>query len=1148
MDNERLIPDKDLEQLEKFNHELVQVIKNMGSFLDPLNEVSNGLSKAATNYKALNDLINKHEKVISDLTAEEKERVRIQGEIERLQARIISSTTKEAREVAQLRSEVQKNNRTNAISARELKAQSNSIEEQRARVARLKQEWSNMDRSLPDFTAKTTELREANKALKEMEKEVGILSRNVGNYPTEGKGGFFGAFQVFAGNILTKAVSGIAQLISKGKEFVKVGIDIAAKAEGITTAFAKLNSPDLLSNLREATRGTVSDLLLMQSAVKAENFSIPLNSLGSLLKFAQQRAQETGESIDYLTNSIINGIGRKSPLILDNLGISAVRLREKVESTGDFTQAAISIVNEELEKQGTLALTSADKAQQASVKWENAQLKLGQSFKWLRDVWNEISGNIADSISKLTGEARSAVEIYDEQIARVGDLERKTKPLAERYDELKSKVSLNKNEQAELNTIMNSIAGTVPGVVTEFDRYGNILSINTDKVYEYIQAERARLEYVNNEAIESEKEKLKWMEAQANILGKQLQTGTKQVSSLGINDNGRMGIVNERVALTAEETKNIFDQHEQLLRKIKGANQEIARLSGTSIQEQEKEYIKREQQRDAFNTMNKQQLDKWIKDTANANSEYLRLAQQVYGSRFGSTSTGSNDKTIIKTLESSHNSEKKAIRDLAEFDIKSNADAAKAIVRDQQASYVERTEALQSYLDHQKDLVETSANNQAESLIESLVSSGLGRERAEQEAQNRILLIRRNAEENLQKIELEGIEIQKSIDKDYTDYLLSEISKRANAKSEEAGISENKDLRELAFQYREGNLKTEEYEKQKTEIVRKYALERMNIEMLSLFESLHAAGITAEQRESIEEKLGQERINYQKYVNETIISDEEKAAKDREAIERQLAAKRKEILQGVIEFASALFARYTENRLQKVDEEEEIEQERADQERDRIETLEEAGAISKEESDARKAAVDAQQEKREKDLEQKRIQIQRRQAIFEKAMSATKVITDTAVAVMAAWTNPLTAPGLIPTIIATGALSLATILAQPLPQYAKGTDKHPGGLAVVGDGKKHEMVITPDGRIYKTPKTDTIIDLPAMSQVIPDFDQAIKAMAFTPTSSGSESAPVINIDINRLAALQQENVKVLKQIKSGQRLESSRRLLREILN
>ena len=181
--------------------------------------------------------------------------------------------------------------------------------------------------------------------------------------------------------------------------FVKEGIQMASIAEGVRNAFVRLNQPNLLSNLRSETKGLISDFLLMQSAVKADKFNIPVEKLGSLLKFAQQRAQETGDSVDYLVTSIINGIGRKSSLILDNLGISATRLQDEVGKAGDFTKGVINIVNEELEKQGELALTSAEKAQQSAAKWQNAQLKVGNSLKWLKDRYSELSGAAADAIS-----------------------------------------------------------------------------------------------------------------------------------------------------------------------------------------------------------------------------------------------------------------------------------------------------------------------------------------------------------------------------------------------------------------------------------------------------------------------------------------------------------------------------------------------------------------------------------------------------------------------------------------------------------------------------------------------------------------------------------------------------------------------------
>lgn len=190
-----------------------------------------------------------------------------------------------------------------------------------------------------------------------------------------------------------------AQLSSAVVNFVKESIQMAAIAEGVRNAFTKLNQPDLLVNLRKETKGLINDFLLMQSAVKADKFNIPVEKLGSLLKFAQQRAQETGDSVDYMVTSIINGIGRKSSLILDNLGISATRLQDEVGKAGDFTKGVINIVNEELEKQGDLALTSAEKAQQSAAKWQNAQLKVGNSLKWLKDRYNELSGAAADAIS-----------------------------------------------------------------------------------------------------------------------------------------------------------------------------------------------------------------------------------------------------------------------------------------------------------------------------------------------------------------------------------------------------------------------------------------------------------------------------------------------------------------------------------------------------------------------------------------------------------------------------------------------------------------------------------------------------------------------------------------------------------------------------
>ena len=57
---------------------------------------------------------------------------------------------------------------------------------------------------------------------------------------------------------------------------------------------------------------------------------IDIQKLPDLLKFASIRAMETGQSVDYMVSSIVTGLGRKSPLILDNLGLKLKDLDAEV--------------------------------------------------------------------------------------------------------------------------------------------------------------------------------------------------------------------------------------------------------------------------------------------------------------------------------------------------------------------------------------------------------------------------------------------------------------------------------------------------------------------------------------------------------------------------------------------------------------------------------------------------------------------------------------------------------------------------------------------------------------------------------------------------------------------------------------------------
>lgn len=248
-------------------------------------------------------------------------------------------------------------------------------------------------------------------------------------------------FDEIGGNVSGKLTSAFTKLggviaaafaVERIGDFISSSIELASKAEGIRTAFERLNDPNLLSELRRATKGTVSDLQLMQTAVKAANFKLPLSQLATYLKFAQQRAIETGESIDYLVESIVLGISRKSIPILDNLGISAQQVQDEFKKTGDFAEAVGNIINESMGEAGETILTTAERQAQLRTEIENTKVEIGERLlpvinsllTGLLDVANAFDkafqgreGRLSDITDKIA-ESGMSVEELNSQLAK----------------------------------------------------------------------------------------------------------------------------------------------------------------------------------------------------------------------------------------------------------------------------------------------------------------------------------------------------------------------------------------------------------------------------------------------------------------------------------------------------------------------------------------------------------------------------------------------------------------------------------------------------------------------------------------------------------------------------------------------------------
>lgn len=98
-------------------------------------------------------------------------------------------------------------------------------------------------------------------------------------------------------------------------------------------------------------------------------------------------------------------------------------------------------------------------------------------------------------------------------------------------------------------------------------------------------------------------------------------------------------------------------------------------------------------------------------------------------------------------------------------------------------------------------------------------------------------------------------------------------------------------------------------------------------------------------------------------------------------------------------------------------------------------------------------------ERKQAELKREIAKQEKRQALFNiainTAVAVSKVLGQTGIFGLAAW---------IP-VAALGAVQAATVAAQPIPKFAKGTDYSPEGMAVVGE-KGRELIQTPKGEVF----------------------------------------------------------------------------------
>ena len=334
----------------------------------------------------------------------------------------------------------------------------------------------------------------------------------------------------------------------------------------------------------------------------------------------------------------------------------------------------------------------------------------------------------------------------------------------------------------------------------------------------------------------------------------------------------------------------------------------------------------------------------------------------------------------------------------------------------------------------------------------------------------------------------------------------------------------------------------EQFEEESASIQERYAIQTAKSAIALIEEELKTENLSAEERANLTRQLAQAKAQLEQQMADAAIANiervNEKDAKSREQRiknAQQWLQTAADSLNTINDLVSTIY----DAKIAKVEEEQEANTEAGEAEQERIAQMVEQNVITEEEGEARKRAAEDKTAKKNEELEKKKAKLKEKQAKFDKLNSIAQVGISTALAIMnmmesAPWPVNIAMAAVAG---AMGAVQLATIIATPLPKYAKGTANHKGGPAIVGDGGVPE-VITYGGNAWITPDKPTLVDLPAGASVIPDvskLDESELAVA-RPLMQGGNDAPKTYNDAKVLDRL--DNLIFIEKSKSRTRRQS----------
>lgn len=383
-----------------------------------------------------------------------------------------------------------------------------------ADVTELKKELDTVKKETVSFEKQATD------SSKKVEQSLNSVGTNVSGKLTT-------AFKTLGATIAA------AFTINAIGQFISSSIELATRAQEIKKEFDKLNNPLLLSNLKKSTEGTLSDLKLMEIALRADKLGVPLDKLGKIMEFAKVRADALGKSTEELTDTLVQGIGIKGTRALVQVGISQEEFTAEVKKTGDYFTALDNIMTKTLENAGEGFDSVADKQDRLRASIENTKVDIGNKLLPVIDDLLTGINNAILGFERLFNVTSSAeAEAFDNIISMFSDGSVPAEGFAAEIADVSAQIEKLKKENAGADSALAKVFNA-QGV----RQYHETLGLLTGqlKALQALEAQQNRKQQAADLALltTATEDNTKSVENQAKTFGDLDKQTTQTVKTLG---------------------------------------------------------------------------------------------------------------------------------------------------------------------------------------------------------------------------------------------------------------------------------------------------------------------------------------------------------------------------------------------------------------------------------------------------------------------------------------------------------------------------------------------------------------------------------------------------------------------------------------